>query len=364
MVVQDSLALIDPLDRQSLSAFQRNLLGARLTQLRKATESDPRLLNWQQSNVQLAMAYTLGLAPQPRELSPWLRPTKFFQEHSTEIYEVAKEKLTSAWLDSFAEPKVQFEQSMRCQSWIEREQPERLRLQPQLRELAGRWLSENSEFETLQKRYHELIEQQREEIGPGKGLAYSTWVKEHPEYREVQLERYRRMNLLTLAEERLLAERLGGARPDCATKWICICDRAVSAVCYEGAGVQRTGLITYMDRSTHEWEQLPCLDLVWVDARGRVLITIEQLSDAEFLASDAAKRGYPKFLCCPELLPERLEILRRYLERLQTLPEFGPAAVAIMRNSENDVRASYGVAVLRRPARGINAHSNSDSKRP
>ena len=75
---------------------------------------------------------------------------QILREHAEEIYEVARGKLTSEWLDSFAEPKVRFEQSILCESWTERERPERLRLEPQLRDLSQRWLAEHPEFDTLQ----------------------------------------------------------------------------------------------------------------------------------------------------------------------------------------------------------------------
>lgn len=333
------MALRDPLDRRSLTISEQKLLAARLAQLRKAAEVDPKLLDWQQANAQLAMAYTLGLAPEPMELRPWFQPTQFFQEHSAAIYEVAKGKLTSSWLDGFAEPKVEFERSVRCQTAVERESHESERLAPQLRKLEQQWL-EHPEWADIQKRYHALIEE-----GNNSG-DWHKWAKEHPEWERIKEERARITNFYELKRAKLFADRISGQRLDCETKWICICDPAVSQVCYEATCISRTGLINYRNPETRRPEQVPGVQLYWIDARLRILETIQRLSDPSFLSEPRAARYYPKFLCDARTLPERLETLRRYIDRLKMLPEFAMSAVTIMRESENEVRESYGVPAI------------------
>lgn len=154
-------------------------------------------------------------------------------------------------------------------------------------------------------------------------------------------------NPYELRRETLLSRRLSGPRKGCATKWIHICDPAVSEVCYEATCVSRTGLIDYRNPKTRRSEQVLGVSLYWHDARLRIEEAIQQLSDPGFLSQkQRAAIYYPKFLCDTSLLPARLETMLRYQARLTELSDFAESAVTIMRDSENEVRASYGVPAI------------------
>lgn len=78
-----------------------------------------------------------------------------------------------------------------------------------------------------------------------------------------------------------------------------------------------------------------------INPKKYLIDVIEKFSKPTYLSTNEAQENYPEFVVRPDLLESRLFTIKKYLERLDELPDFGESVVSLYKASVNEVRSKY-----------------------
>ena len=305
---------------------------------------------FQQANAHLSMAYTLKIAPEPFELKPWFPiPTPFFKDHKDEVFEVMAQKLSFAWLDNFVSPRFNMENSIKCRNYHDFLMNTERKYSSEFSRLYSRSYNQ-SQREGLEEEYHQLISKYNDLEREKGSYARQKAQKIDNKWNEVLHRRREIFNKYDFSKHKIIAtkELDEYLKVPCKTSWICICDYAVGKLCWEISGIRRNRKTIYRDPDESYcpggpgvWREFHGKAFDLINPKKYLIDVIEKFSKPTYLSTNEAQENYPEFVVRPDLLESRLFTIKKYLERLDELPDFGESVVSLYKASVNEVRSKY-----------------------
>ena len=330
-----------------------------LSELRNHYYSQSNRLDPQQASAHLSMAYTIKIAPLAFELMPWITPattkhlpgTKegptFFNIYKDEVLEVMNQKLTYSWLERFVKPRFIMEDSIKCRghddflnSIEDRYHYKFNRIYNSISNDVKKDILESNSY-NLKDKYDALEKE--------KGL----YARKKGEKADIEDELNRRGNEIfskfNFQRNQIIAtnELDGFLKSPCQTSWICICDYAVSQICWEETGIKRNKKISYVDSDGFRKEIDGEAFNLYVNQHYILTKLISKLSGSDYFSSKEAIEIYPEFVVRPDLLETRLSTIKKYFKRLNELPDYKEIIQNLYKDSENEVRTKHGVPLIR-----------------
>lgn len=310
---------------------------------------------FQQANAHLSMAYTLKIAPEPFELKPWFPiPTVFFKDHKDEVFEVMAQKLSFAWLDNFVSPRFNMENSIKCRNYHDFLMNTERKYSSEFSRLYSKSYNQ-SQKEGLEEEYHQLISKYNDLERENGSYARQKAQKIDNKWNEVLHRRREIFSKYDFSKHKIIAtkELDEYLKVPCKTSWICICDYAVGKLCWERSGIRRNRKTIYRDPDESYcpggpgvWREFHGKAFDLINPKKYLIDVIEKFLKPTYLSTNEAQENYPEFVVRPDLLESRLFTIKKYLERLDELPDFGESVVSLYKDSENEVRSKYGIPLI------------------
>ena len=307
---------------------------------------------FQQANAHLSMAYTLKIAPKPFELRPWFpSPTRFFSEHQDEVLGVMAKKISFSWFENLISPKFTFEKTIKCRDYQCFLRETETKYARDFSRLYNRAYNQ-SKKEGLEDEYHKLINYYNFIERKNGSYERQKAQKTDNKWSTVLQRRKEIFSKYDFGKHKIIAtkELDEYLKRQCKTSWICICDYAVGKLCWERSGVMRNGKIMYRDPETSYhpggpgvWREFSGEAFVSLSIKGALFEKLVYLSDPQYLATNEAKQLYPEFVLRPDLLETRLSTIKKYLQRIEELPDFEENVLSLYKDSENEVRSKHGI---------------------
>ena len=211
-----------------------------------------------------------------------------------------------------------------------------------------------SKKEGLETRYHQLLDKFNSLESEMGSCVRQKAQKADKEWNEILQRRKEIFSKYDFEKNKIIAKELDGyLKSPCQTSWICICDYAISKLCWERTGVFKNRKISYRDPDESYypggpgvWKEFFGETFALYNPKGVLLDVISKLSSSDYFSSKEAIEIYPEFVVRPDLLETRISTIKKYLQRLDELPDFGENIVDLCKDSENEVRTKYGVPFI------------------